>query len=100
MHNIGPSLNSNMTVNIRDYQERLLVIQVNWNLYTYPAQYSVSWVSAHESSVTTTYNNSVQLLFPYNSEYNVSLVASNCGGTSAPVSILFRVGKLIIIYLL
>ena len=92
---IAPILDSNVTLTVRDYQERWLVIQVNWNQYMFPAQYSVFWTSTHESltSVTTTYNNSVQLLLSYNSEYNVSLVAGNCGGSSAPVSVLFRVGK-------
>ena len=94
MHNIAPILDSNVTLTVRDYQERWLIIQVNWNQYIFPAQYSVFWASTHESSVTTTYNNSVQLLLSYNSEYNVSLLAGNCAGSSAPVSVLFRVGKL------
>lgn len=93
---IAPSLDPNMTLTVRDYQERWLVIQVMWNLSVFPAQYSVFWVSAHESSVTTTYNNSVQLLLSYNSEYNVSVIAGNCGGSSVPISVLFRVGKLCI----
>lgn len=88
----APTLDPNVTLTITDYQEQWFVVRFHWKQHMIPAQYSVSWSSAHMASMTTTSNNSVQLLLSYNAEYNISVVASNCGGTSAPIGELFRIG--------
>ena len=89
----APTLDRNVTLSIKDYEKQWIVLGMSWSKHTFPTQYSVYLRSIRESRMTSTYNNSVTLLLSYNAEYNISLVARNCMGSSVPVSIPFTVGE-------
>ena len=90
---IVPAPTSNISVNIEENQESGAVARISWNDGLFTFQYSVLVLSNQESSITTTNNNWIKLLLLYNSDYNISVVATNCRGSSNPVSILLTIGE-------
>lgn len=92
MH-VAPTLDPNVTLTTREYRIRSIELEVSWTKHIFPTQYSVYSRSVHESRMISTYNNTVTLMLPYNSEYNITLVAGNCKGSSASVNIPFTVGE-------
>ena len=93
----APILNPNVTLMINEYQISWIVLQISWQKHIFSTQYFVHVYSSSINDVgsrtASTYNNSVSLLLPYDSDYNITLVARNCMGSSVPVSTLFTVGK-------
>ena len=82
-----------MTLSVKDYLENEAVVQVDWEQGLLAENYSVHLSSTDYSNVTTTNNNSIGVILSYNNEYNFSLVANNCKGSSIPFSTTFVVGK-------
>ena len=99
----APLLDPNVTLTINEYKITWIELQIKWRRHTFPTLYFVhvysTSINNHESRMTSTYNNSVTWLLPYNSEYNISLVARNCMGSSVPVSIPLTVGEYFLVVL-
>lgn len=82
-----------MTLSVEDYLDKEAVVQVNWQQSLFAANYSVKPFTTHQSNVTITNNNSIRVLLSYNNEYNFSLVANNCRGSSMPFNTTVTVGE-------
>ena len=73
------------------------LMMVQWNPVNVADHYIIS-VSplindSKSESIFITSNTTIQLPLQYNRDYNVSVMASNCAGSSTPVEISVRVGK-------
>ena len=80
-------------LNIEEYLKNEAVILVEWEQGLLSEKYSVHLSLVNHSNVTITNNNSIRVMLSYNNEYNFSLVASNCKGSSILFSTTFIVGK-------
>ena len=95
----APTLGTNVTSSVEEYQENKAIVRVEWEQGLLADNYSVNLSSINRSTVDITNDNSIRLMLSYNNEYNFSLVANNCGGTSTPLSTTFMVGEWIPIML-
>ena len=69
------------------------VITLLWNSSSVVDEYMIFVAPPVESgSIFTTPNTTIQITVCYNQEYNISVVANNCAGSSTPAEII--VGKL------
>jgi hypothetical protein len=73
------------------------LMNVKWNSVDIADNYTVSVSPPIESkSVFFTSNTTIQLHFLYNQDYNVSVLANNCAGSSiVSADVNIRIGKLI-----
>ena len=70
-------------------------MNVKWNPVDVADHYTVSISPPLESeSVFITSNTTIQLPFLYNQDYNVSVMANNCAGSSIAASINVRIGNI------
>ena len=76
----APTLGTNVTLSVEDYQENKAVVRVEWEEGLLADNYSIHLSSTNHSTVAITNNNSIRLMLSYNNEYNFSLVANNCKG--------------------
>ena len=73
-------------------------MKVEWSPVDLADHYTVSVSPVLESgSVFFTSNTTIQLPFLYNQDYNVSVMANNCAGSSIASNINVRIGNIIII---
>ena len=89
----APTLDSNLTLSVKNYLDNEAIVQVDWGQVLLTENYSMHLFSINHSNVTTTNNNLITVMVSYNNEYNFSLVASNCKGSSTLFSTTFTVGK-------
>ena len=74
------------------------LVEIEWNSVDEVEYYNINISPPVDSKSTfTTPNNTIQLPVLYNQDYNISVVANNCAGNSAPAKINVRIGKLIIL---
>ena len=85
----------NVTLSVEDYLESEAIAQVNWKQSVFTDSYLVylSTINQSNINVTITSNNSIRLWLSYNNEYNFSLVANNCRGSSMPFNTTVMVGE-------
>ena len=88
-----PTSDPNVMLNIEEYLKNEAVVLVEWEQGLLSEKYSVHLSLVNHSNVTITNNNSIRVMLSYNNEYNFSLVASNCKGSSILFSTTFIVGK-------
>ena len=73
------------------------LMKVEWNPVDVANNYTVSVSPVLESgSVFFTSNTTIQLPFLYNQDYNVSVMANNCAGSSISSNINVRIGNIIL----
>lgn len=73
------------------------LMNVKWNPVEMADHYTISVSPPLESeSVFFTSNTSIQLPFLYNQDYNVSVMANNCAGSSILANVDIRIGNIMI----
>ena len=71
-------------------------MNVEWNPVDVADNYTVSVSPSLESEyVFVTSHTTIQLPFLYNQDYNVSVVANNCAGSSIEANINVRIGNIL-----